>query len=302
MPGESDPSRSPPMLDINYPPKRVVSLVPPMTESLFDLGAGDYLVGITDHCLMPEDATQRVIRIGGPKSPNIGKVIDLSPELVIANQEENRLEDVAVMEEAGLRLWVTFPQTVREAIEILWSVVRLFHVEGLSSSRIRTLEITFEWTLHATGGHTPVRVFCPIGGGKSTQGDWWMTFNRETYAHDLLSCCGGLNIFADRTRRYPLEADLGLADAEDPGERDTRYPRVTPDEVLALTPEVILLPTAMSIGDIQYTQLTELLDSTPAVMDGRVYPIDGRLITWHGTRLAQSMAEIPTYLQQKGRQ
>ena len=291
-------NRSPHLLDLNNPPKSVVSLVPPMTESLFDLGAGDYLVGITDFCLVPENAAQRIIRIGGPKSPNIEKVIDLAPELVIANQEENRLEDVTAMEEAGLRVWVTFPRIVQEAIEILWSLVRLFHVEGLNSSRIRTLEVTVEWTVHATHGRPPVRVFCPIGGGKSTYGDWWMTFNRETYAHDLLSCCGGLNIFADRTRRYPLEADVGLADAEDPGTRDTRYPRVTPDEVIALAPEVLLLPTGMSIGDIQYTQLTELLDSTPAVLDGRVYQIDGRLITWHGTRLAKSMAEIPTYLQQ----
>lgn len=291
-------SRSPHLLHLYNPPKSVVSLVPPMTESLFDLGAGNYLVGITDSCLVPEDASQRIIRIGGPKSPNIEKVIDLVPELVIANQEENRLEDVAAMEEAGLRVWVTFPRTVQEAIEILWSLVRLFHVEGVSSSRIRTLEVTVEWTIHATRGRPPVRVFCPIGGGKSTHGDWWMTFNRETYAHDLLSCCGGLNIFADRTRRYPLEADMSLTAAEDPGERDPRYPRVTPDEVIALAPEVILLPTAISIGDIQYAQLTELLDSTPAVVDGRVYQIDGRLITWHGTHLAKSMAEIPTYLQQ----
>ena len=290
--------RSPHLMDLNNPPKRVVSLVPPMTESLFDLGAGDYLVGITDYCLVPEEAAQRIIRIGGPKSTNIEKVIDLAPELVIANQEENRLEDVAAMEEAGLRVWVTFPRSVQEAIETLWSLVRFFHVEGLSSSRIRTLEVTVEWTIHAARGRPPVRVFCPIGGGKSTHGDWWITFNRETYAHDLLFCCGGLNIFADRTRRYPLEADMGLADAEDLGKRDTRYPRVTPNEVIALAPEVILLPTEMSIGDIQYAQFTELLDRTPAVLEGRVNQIDGRLITWHGTRLAKSMAEIPTYLQQ----
>jgi len=291
-------NRPPHLLDLNTPPKRVVSLVPSMTESLFDLGAGDYLVGVTDFCLVPEDTAQRIIRIGEPKSPDIAKVIDLAPELVIANQEENRLEDVVAIEEAGLRVWVTFPRTVQEAIEILWLLVRLFHVEGLSSSRMRTLEVTVEWTIHATHSRPPVRVFCPIGGGKSTHGDWWMTFNRETYAHDLLSCCGGLNIFADRIRRYPLEADMGLAAAEDPGKRDTRYPRVTPDEVIALAPEVILLPTAVSIGVIQYAQLTELLDSTPAVLDGCVYQIDGRLITWHGTRLAKSMAEMPTYLQQ----
>ena len=296
MNGDNKPTQ---LLDFISPPKRVVSLVPSMTESIFDLGAGEYLVGITDLCLVPEDAAHRLVRLGELKSPQITKVIDLAPELVIANQEENRLEDVEAIEEAGLRVWVTFPQTIEEAIKILWVLVRLFHVEGLSSSRIRTLEVTVEWTTHAAHGRPPVRVFCPLGGGESVYGHWWITFNRETYAHNLLSCCGGLNIFADRTRCYPLEADLGQASAEDPGKRDTRYPRVTPDEVIALAPEVILLPAVGSTGDVQYVQLTELLVNTPAVLDGRVHQIDNRLISWHGTRLAKSLAEIPTYLQLK---
>ena len=147
------------LLDLKKPPKRVVSLVPAMTESLFDLGAGDYLVGATDFCLVPEEAARRIIRIGGSRSPNIEKVIDLEPELVIANQEENRLEDVAAIEEAGLRVWATFPRTVQEAIEILWALVRLFHVEELSALRIRTLEVTIEWTIHATSGRPPASFF-----------------------------------------------------------------------------------------------------------------------------------------------
>ncbi len=64
-----------------------------------------------------------------------------------------------------------------------------------------------------------------------------MTFNQDTYMSDVLRMFGGVNVFADRERQYPLEADLGLGKPEPPGERDTRYPRVTAAEVIAAQPE-----------------------------------------------------------------
>ena len=75
-----------------------------------------------------------------------------------------------------------------------------------------------------------------------------MTFNADTYAHDLLRICGGENVFAERERQYPLKADLGEAEPMLPmirasAGRDTRYPRVTMEEVEAAQPDVILLPS-----------------------------------------------------------
>ena len=79
---------------ISEAPRRVVSLVPSVTESLFDLNVGNRLVAITDYCVYPAAGVARLPRIGGTKNPDVRRILQLAPDLVIANQEENRKEDV----------------------------------------------------------------------------------------------------------------------------------------------------------------------------------------------------------------
>jgi ABC-type Fe3+-hydroxamate transport system substrate-binding protein len=279
------------------PPTRVVSLVPSMTESIFDLGAGASLIGVTDYCRPPEDSTPRLTRIGGTKSPNVAGILALKPDLVVANQEENSRESVEALEAGGAKVWVTFPRSVEDAIAILWVLIRLFDIPA-AGSKVRTLEVTLDWQMRSAHATPPVSVFCPIWQGVTGKGVlWWMTFNRETYAHDVLARCGGNNIFADRSRRYPLEADLGQAEAEDAGSRDTRYPRLTPEEVILAQPEAILIPDEpFAFSDDDEIRLRSLLAETPAVQANRVHRIDGSLLTWHGTRLARALAELPNCL------
>lgn len=280
-------------------PKRVVSLVPSMTESIVDIGAGEALVGVTDYCILPDAFAERIKRVGGTRTLDVDAVILLNPELVIANQEENTREAVEAMENAEIKVWVTLPRSVDDAIEILWALVKLFRVEELGAPKIKTLEVTLDWTSRAASSRQPVRVFCPIWRGETRDTvPWWMTFNRDTYCHDVLSRCGGANIFADRERQYPLLADLGLEEPEALGERDQRYPRVLAKDVLAEAPEVILLPNEpYAFGEAEEVELRDLLASTPAVRQGKVYRVEGNLITWHGTRLARALAELPVYLQ-----
>ena len=285
------------LLTFTQPPERVVSLVPSVTESLFELDLGDRLLGVTDFCLPPPGAAERLTRVGGTRNPNTEAVIGLQPDLVIANMEENSKAAVEALEGAGLKVWVTFPRTVQQALEVLWTLIGLFRVKE-PAAKIKALEISLEWTERAVQEQRPVRLFCPIWiGEREPPGTWLMTFNQDTYAHDLLARCGGENVFADRVRRYPLEADLGLAEAEDPGERDTRYPRVTLEEIRQGAPEVILFPSEpYQFDQAQVQSLAEQLAETPAVQSGRIHPIDGSLITWHGTRLGRALAELPGLL------
>ena len=162
--------------------------------------------------------------------------------MVLANQEENTREVVEALEAAGLKVWVTFPRSVEEAIQVLWAVVRVFRLTQ-AQAIVQTLELTMAWTARAAAGETAVPTFVPIWEGETPEaGRWWMTVNRGTYVHDLLAICGAGNIFADRDRRYPLAADLAEAPSEAEAGRDTRYPRVTRQEVLDRAPELILLP------------------------------------------------------------
>lgn len=281
-------------LHFRHVPQRVISLVPSLTESMWDLGFGEALVGITDYCVHPADRLQHVPRLGGTKNPRVDEIISLKPDLVLANMEENTRKVVEALESAGIAVWVTFPQTVRQALDVLWALVGLFRSRE-AALRLETLERTYEWACAAARGKT-VRVFCPIWMNEGAP-EWYMTFNQRTYCHDLLASLGGWNVFAERERRYPLEAEFAPHLAEEAAGRDTRYPRVTLDEVRMAEPEVIFLPDEpFAFNETHKRHIESMLTQTPAVMQHRVYLVEGSLITWHGTRLSRALQVLPQLL------
>jgi len=281
------------------PPKRVVSLFPSMTASLFDLGVGNLLVGVTDLCTPPEEDQLRLQRVGGTKKPNLETVRILRPDLVIANQEENSEDSVRRLDEAGLTIWLTFPKSTLDALDLLWTILKVFKLSD-KVPLVETLARTLDWTEKATTARLSIPTFVPIWqGDREDHGPWFMTFNYQTYPNDVLAKVGGLNVFAGRERLYPLEADLGTSEPEDPGTRDTRYPRVTIAEVIEAQPDVILLPDEPYAFDESHKrQVEEWLADTPAVESGRVHLIEGSLLTWHGTRLAKAVSELPGYFRE----
>lgn len=284
-------------------PSRVVSLVPSITESLFDLGLGQRLVGVTDYCVHPAALVTGLPKVGGTKNPDLQLIQAALPDLIIANQEENRKEDIEALQAEGFKVWLTFPCTVREAIDVLWGIVRLFRVPQMGQ-RLSVLETSYEWSNGAAANMPPIKVFCPIWREPAAaEGSlhWWMTINHETYLHDLLRVCGAENIFADRDRLYPLAADLGEAPAmETASERDTRYPRVTMAEVVEHAPDVILLPSEPYPFAEADLAAFDSFPEIPAVQNKRLHLVDGSLLTWHGTRLALALAELPSLIASTG--
>ncbi len=95
-------------------PRRVVSLCPSITETVVAIGGLKRLVAATRYCVRPKGMLWGLPRIGGTKNPDIARILALKPDLVFANEEENRLEDVRALEEAGVEVDVTFPRTVSE--------------------------------------------------------------------------------------------------------------------------------------------------------------------------------------------
>lgn len=280
-------------IPVTMPPKRVVSLVPSITESLFDLDLGGRLVGITEYCIYPTEKVAELPKVGGTKNPDIQQIIDLKPDLVFANQEENNKADVEALQEAGIMVWVTFPKTVQDALNLLWNIMYAFE-HTVMSPRVRVIEASYDWVnaiSEAREEDNPCKVFVPIWK------DPLMTFNQHTYIHDLLRVCGGQNIFADRDRQYPLSVDLGESealalDSTRVEGRDTRYPRITLAEIEARQPDVILLPSEPYVFTEADISMFDGLD-VPAVKHKRIHLVDGSLLTWHGTRLAYALNDIP---------
>jgi ABC-type Fe3+-hydroxamate transport system substrate-binding protein len=160
--------------------------------------------------------------------------------------------------------------------------------------RVRLIEVAYEWTLGAVRDIPPKRAFVPIWR------DPWMTFNKDTYIHDLLRTCGVENVFADRVRELPLDADLCKGEplpADDPRreDRDMRYPRISLEEVVAGQPELVLLPDEpYTFTQADADEIAQL--DIPASKNGQIYLVDGSLLTWHGTRIAYALRDLPPLL------
>ena len=255
-------------------PQRVVSLVPSTTDSMFTLGLERFLIGVTDYCPLPENQTG-VHRIGGPKDARVEEIIGLHPEMVFANAEENPETLIAALEQSGVRVWVAFPKTLRQAVADLRDLAMMYASETALQSVV-WLDRAVDW-LEGSRTQKSIRIFCPVWReGPPDKPDRWVTLNGDTYASDLLTYCGAENVFADRT--------------------GSRYPPVTPDEVIAADPEIILLPDEpFAFGEEDASFFLRNMPSLRAVERQQIRRVDGRLLFWHGTRLGEAIQQVPQW-------
>lgn len=246
-------------------PRRIVSLVPSVTETIFALGAGARVVGVTRYCTHPPDRVASVTRVGGTKNPSLEKILHLNPDLVILNEEENRREDALWLEEHGLTLYVTAPRTVIDGIAMIDRLGEILGCRERSRSMSQELGRVYAEIEAELSGRPRLRVFCPI---------WrkpWMSFNRDTYVDDMLWCCGGENIFRGRPERY--------------------FP-VTLDEVRTLLPHVVLLPSEPYPFKAKHLVHLKPLADTSAGRAGHFYCVDGMALCWYGPRIADGLSQL----------
>jgi ABC-type Fe3+-hydroxamate transport system substrate-binding protein len=165
---------------------RLVSLVPSLTESVAHTG---FLVGATDYCVHPEGLD--VARVGGSKYPDVAAVLGCEPDLVLANVEENRQQDVAAIAAAGVRVHVTAaPETVPDALAVLREVFAVLDLpvpRWLPESEQLWADVPAE----------RVRAVVPV---------WrrpWVVLGRDTFSGDVLRRLGVGNVFDADPKRYP---------------------------------------------------------------------------------------------------
>jgi ABC-type Fe3+-hydroxamate transport system substrate-binding protein len=177
-------------VELAGPPRRVVSLVPSLTEALAATGR-ELLVGATDYCTHPADLD--VVRVGGSRFPDLAAVRALRPDLVLANAEENRPEDLDGLRAAGIAVWVTGPTTLAGAFT---SLRRMLAACGLPApdwlDRAR-----LAWASSYDGSPSRRTAVVPI---------WrrpWRVLGHGTFGGDVLRHLGVANAFADAAERYP---------------------------------------------------------------------------------------------------
>ncbi|UQA96402.1 helical backbone metal receptor [Streptomyces halobius] len=170
--------------------RRVVSLVPSLTEAVAAC-APELLVGATDWCSHP--AGLDVTRVGGTKNPDTDRITALAPDLVIANEEENRPQDLGVLRAAGLDVLVTEIRTLDQALRELARVL----VRGCGLPRPDWLDDAEAAWRELPAGPAELTAVVPV---------WrrpWMVLGRDTFAGDLLARLGVRNLYAGHTDRYP---------------------------------------------------------------------------------------------------
>jgi ABC-type Fe3+-hydroxamate transport system substrate-binding protein len=265
--------------DPGFSPQRVVSLLPAMTDSMIALGLGRFLVGITDSCRLPESIAG-ISRVGEAQDLKVADIVGLHPDLILAGGEENPQSQIEALTKAGLRIWWTSPRTVRQAVANLRDLNLIYATES-NLQTVVWLDRAVDW-LEASRPEKSVRAFCPRSReGTADHPEGWVTINRDTYTGDLLSLCGAENVFAERD--------------------SNRYPRVSPGEVIAAAPEIILLPGepfpfTREDADAIRTNMPEI----PAVQAERILLVDGRLLFWAGTRLGEAIRSLPALLRDRG--
>lgn len=243
------------------PPRRVVSLVPSLTEAIA-VSAPELLVGATDWCSHP--AGLQVSRVRGTKNPDLRRIQELAPDLVVCNQEENRELDVRRLRSAGIPVWVTRIETLDEAFA---SLDRLFTV-ALGRPRPDWLDAAEAvWAEPPAGPRR--RAVVPIWRGP------WMVVGSGTFTGDLLSRLGYDNIFDTAVTGTASDSNSGTSD---------RYPHVEVADITAAAPELVILPDEPYVFTAD--DGPEAFGGIPAVL------VRGRDLTWYGPSLVTARAEL----------
>ena len=242
-------------------PRRIVSLCPSITETLVALGGRQRLVAATKYCVRPEGLLWGLPRVGGTKNPDIARILDLKPDLVFANQEENRLEDVQALEAAGIAVDVTFPKSVAEVPAAIRSWAKRLGNEAEGGALAGRIDAELA-RLEAAPRPPPYLYACWIWK------DPWITVSDDTYVADLLRLAGGVNVY---------------------GREGDRYPRTTPEEALERGADVHFFPSEpYPFRPEKHGAEAETLFGTSRV---RLF-LPGDDLTWHGVRTVSGLARM----------
>lgn len=241
-------------------PCRIVSLVPSITELLFDLGLGEYLVGRTGFCIHPAPAVKKIPKVGGTKDVHLDKIRQLKPTHAVVDVDENPKEVADALAEFVPHLIVTHPLAPLDNLKLYRLLGGIFDREERAAELEKAFSAAHESVARAAHLLPRQRVMYLI---------WrkpWMTVSRDTYISRTLALVGWDTVPAETSIRYP---EL------------TEFP-----ECLAGVDRVLLSSEPYPFRE---KHLTELRGALPAGSGCRVALVDGEMVSWYGSRAIQGL-------------
>ena len=243
---------------INFPPKRIISLVPSQTELLIDLGLENELVAITRFCIHPKHIFETKIKVGGTKNYKLDKIRALKPDLIIANKEENDKESLEALAKE-FPVWISDIKTLEDAFEMIKGIGKISNTKVEAEKMLSVLKKQFnELDIYRREKKVVYLIWK----------DPFMTISQDTFIHDILKRAGFQNAFAN------LEG---------------RYPEISLEDIKAQKPDYIFLssePYPFKTKHIAWFQ-----ENLPNV---KVRIVDGEMFSWYGSRLLKVVDYIST--------
>ena len=242
---------------------RIVSLAPNLTEIVYAVGAGDRLVGDTTYCDYP-DAAKNVAKVGDTMNPSIERIVALKPQVVLVSTASQLEAFTSQLSAQQIAAYVTNPQSLDDVFHSIQTLGDLLNEHEHSAGIVAALRKRATAIEAAAGTGKQVKVFYQVSG------EPLYTIGRDAFLTDLIKRAGGASVTADV-----------------PG----AFPRFSDEAALAAKPDAIILPTGGSMGEGNSKVVTALKNS-PAVLNGRVYKINGDLLSRPGPRLVDGLEEI----------
>lgn len=188
-------------VNISLPPKRIITICPAITETLFALGLENEIVGRTKYCIFPEGIVENVPIVGGTKEVNVEKIRELQPDLILAEKEENTEAIVQALEKIA-PVFVLEVQSIEDAYRFIHTLGFLTHKEQVAERLINSCKAAFP-TLHKQSKKAAYVIWRKP----------YMVVGGTTYINDVLHTVGFHNPFAQEESRYPAVTKEELAQA-----------------------------------------------------------------------------------------
>lgn len=231
----------------NFPPKRIVSLVPSQTELLYYLEVEDEVKGITKFCVHPEHWLKTKTVIGGTKNLNLQKIFELNPDLIIGNKEENALEQITELQQ-NFQVYMSDIYTLTDALKMIADIGVLLQKENKANDLVTEIKNSFDKILKLNS--TALYLIW---------GNPYMAAGRNTFIGNMMEHAGFENILSDKTLRYP---------------------ELSWQEMAALNPEYILLSSEPFPFKTKHEE--EIKKMLPKA---KIIHVDGEMFSWYGSRL-----------------
>jgi cobalamin transport system substrate-binding protein len=243
---------------------RLISLAPNLTEIVYAVGAGSRLVGNTTFCDYPPEA-KNVAKVGDTLQPSIERILALRPQLVLVSTASQLEAFTKQLNEHQIAVYVTDPRDLEGVFRSILSVGDLLNEPVAASELVNRLRARSEKVEHAVAGLAPVSVFFQLSGQPL------YTAGKTSFVTNLIERAGGRSVTADVNEAWP---------------------RLSDEAALASHPEAIIMLSGDAMGAAANTKVAPALRNSPAVRNGRVYLIDGDLLTRPGPRLVDGLERI----------